>query len=360
MHAPRTILLLLSAAGMSGCTVGVVPGSTQTPAHDVGSGNMPMAAPPLVQAVWAAKEREHVDLWLHSYALISQDTSLIPLFRAGYVDRVTGVRRQRGITTLLETNRATLLARMATRPALIANAQLLPLYFPSWEVMRAAIDQFVRTNGVIEATMDQAMRGYFTVLGASFPSAADRDWLRLFAESVDDENTKFHHAYWVAENRSHAAVIHHVDSLWQRQWRPSLQRYLNATHQQNGELFLTFPLGAEGRTVRFDKAQNFIAGPVPESMGESESVLYVMVHEVAGSLVGAPEPHDQAAVVRAGEMLLERTVPLSVNGYMRFYLQAAGKSAPTDPRAAFLATFAMTDAMRDSIVRQLNTILGAS
>jgi hypothetical protein len=42
------------------------------------------------------------------------------------------------------------------------------------------------------------------VLGASFQSAADREWLRLFVESVDDESRKFYHEYWLSESRARA------------------------------------------------------------------------------------------------------------------------------------------------------------
>jgi hypothetical protein len=47
-----------------------------------------------------------------------------------------------------------------------------------------------------------------------------------------------------------------------------------------------------------------------------------------------------------------------VPGYMRYYLQQAGRSTPTDPHTAFLATFAIPDAVRDAIKRQLDVILG--
>jgi hypothetical protein len=47
-----------------------------------------------------------------------------------------------------------------------------------------------------------------------------------------------------------------------------------------------------------------------------------------------------------------------VPGYMRYYLQQAGRNPPTDPRAMFAQTFAVPDAVRDAITRQLEVILG--
>ena len=51
-------------------------------------------------------------------------------------------------------------------------------------------------------------------------------------------------------------------------------------------------------------------------------------------------------------------MPSAVPGYMRFYLKAAGRAAPTDPKAAFTATFALPDAIHDAIAKQLDVILG--
>jgi hypothetical protein len=43
---------------------------------------------------------------------------------------------------------------------------------------------------------------------------------------------------------------------------------------------------------------------------------------------------------------------------MRYYLQQAGRTPPTDPRAMFAQVFSVPDAVRDAIARQLEVILG--
>jgi hypothetical protein len=168
-------------------------------------------------------------------------------------------------------------------------------------------------------------------------------------------------------------VVSRVEAQWQRDWRPALQRFLNNTQQQNGEIYLSMPLGGEGRTVQFGKLQNAVAGPMPESVGESEQVLYVMAHEITGAVAntaiadnttpadrraGVTSRYEQSAAVRAGALLLEKTIPAAVPGYMRFYLQAAGRTPPADPRALFTSTFAIPDAVREALVRQFDVILG--
>ena len=44
---------------------------------------------------------------------------------------------------------------------------------------------------------------------------------------------------------------------------------------------------------------------------------------------------------------------------MRYYLRAAGVAAPAgDPSSVFVATFAIPDAIRDAVTRQLEVVLG--
>jgi len=318
------------------------------------------------------RTREHVDLWLHSYALLTPDSNLVPYFRRGYRDQVAAVRRQRGISTLLDASRPKLLERINVNPSLATGPQFLPFYFASWDQFRETVNLFVQREGNPRGG-DQTTQQYFAILGASFPTAADREWLRLFVQGVEDESRRFYHDYWLSESRAHAATVARVDSVWQRSWRPIFQRFLNNTQQQNGELYLSLPLDGEGRTVHFGKVQNAVAVQMPDSPQQAEVALYVFAHEIAGSVAstaiednttpaerrsGSTSRYDQSAAVRAGALLLEKTMPNAVSGYMRFYLQAAGRTAPTDPKAAFTATFAVPDAITDAIAKQLDVILG--
>jgi hypothetical protein len=334
----------------------------------------PNAGPtPLVNTTWPVRSREHVDLWLHSYALLTRDTTLVPYFDRGYRERMLTARRERSATSLLDTNRDRLLQRIAVNPALATNGQFLPLYFDSWERMRQAIDLTIRANGNPNASNDPETRTYIAIIASAFPSAPDREWLRTFSESADDESRRFYHAWWTGTSAARGRAVQHVDSLWQRQWRPALQRFLNNTQQQNGELYLSAPLGGEGRTVHFGKQQNAVAVPLPESFAQSDAVLYVMAHEIAGTLAnaaiednttpadrraGVTSRFEQSAAVRAGALLLDRVLPSAVPGYMRYYLQQAGRTAPNEPRTAFNTAFALPDAVRDALARQMDVILG--
>jgi len=332
----------------------------------------PNGSAPLTNAAWPVRTSEHVDLWLHCYALLTADSMLVPYFARGYREEVMALRRQRNVTSQIDANRTRLLTRINEQPSLATGPQFLPFYFASWDQMRDVAELFVQRNGNPRGA-DQTTQQYFAILSANFQTAADREWLRQLVRAVEDESRRFYHDYWASESRAHAAAAARVDSLWQRTWRPALQRFLNNTQQQNGEIYLSLPLDGEGRTVHFGKVQNAVAVQMPDTPQEAEVALYVFAHEIAGSVAntaiednttpaerrtGATSRYDQAAAVRAGALLLEKTMPSAVPGYQRFYLHAVGRAAPNDPKAAFTATFALPDAINDAIAKQLDVILG--
>lgn len=362
---------------VAGCAPTVSPSPSPSPSPGANPVSAPRSAgvppSPLVPSTWAVHTNEGVDLWLHSFAMLSPDTMLVPYFERGYRERMAELRRSRNASSLLDTNRPTLVGRFTANPSLATAAQFLPLYFESWEQMRRMIELFTRSGGNPSSVSDPATRTAFAILASSFPAAADREWLRTFTLSAEDERVRFYHDYWTEQQRVRAPLVSHVDSVWQLQWRPSLQRFLNNSQQQNGELFLSLPLGGEGRTIHFGKQENAVAVDFPDNRDESEYALYVFAHEVAGGVAsaaiadnttpaeqrsGATARYEQSAAVRAGALLLERTIPNAVPGYMRYYLKQAGRTPPTEPRAAFATAFAIPDAVRDAIGRQLDVILG--
>ena len=336
------------------------------------TGTTGSAAPPAQAQVriWPVITRSHVDLWLHGYAMLLRDTSTVPVFRRGYRDRIQAVKAQRSINTLLDANRERLQARLPLSPALF-NGQFAPLYFRDFEQMRQVIDLFLRAEGNPAATNDPILRQFFAVLASSYGSAADRDWLRVFTESLEDERRKFYQEYWATENGGRLGYVRAADSLWQGIYRPKLQRFLNNTQQENGEIVLALTLGGEGRTVNFTSRQNAVASTMPDQ--EPEEAIYVFVHEIVSGIVNTAvndntTPNDQRAgvsgryvttgTVRAGALLLQRAAPELVAGYTRYYLRQAGQSTTGDINARLVSTFPLPTPIVQAIERQLEVVLG--
>lgn len=354
-------LLISSLLFTAACASGGAGGGA-TPSTSTGAGT--------AQQAWPVLTRQHVDLWLHGYAMLLRDTSAVPLFRRGYRDRVQGARAQRNVSTMLDANRERLQQRLALSPALM-NGQFTPLYFANWDQMRQMIALFLQAQGDPAAAADQTTAQYFAVLRQSFGTPADRDWLRLFTEALEDERRQFYQVYWTQENGARLALVRATDSLWQTTYRAKMQGFLNNTQQEAGDIVLALTLGGEGRTVNFSSRQNAVAVGMPEQ--DAREPIYVFAHEVVSSIVATAvndniTPSEQRAgagarympigTVRAGAMLLQRVAPELVAGYTRYYLQQAGLSTTGDINARLVSSFPLPDLIREAIDRQLNVVLG--
>ena len=345
-------------------------GSCSPPVY-TGAGSAGQPAPAEPPPAWHVITRSHVDLWLHGYALLLRDTATPPVFRRGYRERVQAAKAQRNITTQLDANRERLQSRLSLSPALF-NGQFLPLYFASFDQMRQVINLFLQTGGDPRSAADRATAQYFAVLGQSFASAADREWLRLFTESLEDERLKFYQQYWTQEHGARIGVVRAVDSLWnQGGYRRRLQRFLSNTQQEGGDFVLALTLGGEGRTVNFAPRQNAIASTLPDS--DAAEAFYVFAHEAANSIVIAAvndntTPTEQragvsgryitAGTVRAGAMLLQKAAPDLAVGYAQYYLMQAGQAATGDVTARLASVYPLPELIRAAIDRQIDVVLG--
>lgn len=352
-----SILAFLFVGACSGATSGGAPATTTT-------------APAAQSAIWPVKTRMHVDLWLHGYAMLLRDTATIPVFRRGYRDRIQAAKGQRNLSTMLDANRDRLQSRLALSPA-INNGQFAPLYFADWDQMRRVIGLFIQAQGDPRAASDQTLAQYFAMLASSFSTAADREWLRLYTDALEDERRQFYQDYWTHENGARIPMVRQTDSLWQGTYRAKFQRFLNNTQQASGDFILALTLGGEGRTVNFGARQNAVAATMPE--GSALEPIYVLAHEVVSSIVATAvndnvTPTEQRAgtgtlyitrgTVRAGAMLIHRIAPELEAGYTRYYLGQAGLSTTGDISARLVSNFPLPDAIRQAIERQMDVVLG--
>ena len=371
----RSLVMLGCATFFAACAS--VGGGTGGTATSDGTGTSP-GAPTGDQsasgqnAIWPIKTREHVDLWLHGYALLQEDTTFVPFFRRGYSTDMTVLKNRANAVSQLDANRDKLRARLAVNPQLI-NAQFVPLSFSSWNQMTQAIDLFIRANGDPRAASSMEQAQSIAFLAAYFQTGADRDWLRLFVQSLSDESTKFYHSYWQQQQRERANVLEVVDTLWQRNYRPRMQRFLANTQQASGDVLLSLPLDGEGRSLTNGKQSNTITVTFPDRPSDAVEAIYVIAHEIVSGLAGTAvtdnitpeqrrtglgERYQSSAAVRGGALLLQRVAPELLDGYMRYYLKSVNRSAGSNLQSTFLSTFALTDTIRDALNRQLDVVLG--
>jgi len=212
------------------------------------------------------------------------------------------------------------------------------------------------------------------MLASIFRSQPDRNWLRLFVQSLDDESNKFFHQYWMSEQQARGAAYAAVSEQWASKYYPKLQRFLNNTQQPNGQFVLSIPLGGEGRTINDSKESNMIAVGFPKTPETAPEALFTFVHEAVGELAqeaitdnttpaeqrsGATNEYVGNGAVRGGAALLQRVLPDLVPEYMRFYLRTLGRTPSAgDPSAAFAQAFPLPQPILDGITKQIEVVLG--
>lgn len=322
--------------------------------------------------LWPVKTREFVDLWLHGFALLTDDSARVPLFRRGYRDAVTVEKNRRGVVSDLDANVEDLRARLAARPSL-AGAQFAVLAFESEAELDRGFAAFFAANGDPRKAPNQQAAQMIAYLAGYFPMAEDRDWARKFTNALKSESAKFHHAWWVEAQRKREPALAAGDSLWQHVLRPALSRFLGSTKQDGGSLLFSLPLEGEGRTVTFGRRQNVIVVPLPDSAGSAAEALYVTAHELVGAVTspviddnlspaqkraGDGERLSSIALVRGGLMLLQRAAPQLAEGYARFYLRVAQASYSGNPLEALERAFPLNADLADSMRRQIGLAFG--
>jgi hypothetical protein len=360
---------MAAAAGIVTACASVGGGGGGTATND---GTLPTSGQTSPDVVWPVKTREHVDLWLHGFALLQEDTTFVPFFKRGYGTNMIVLKNRANVVTQLDANRDRLRARIATNPQLI-NAQFVPLSFANWTDLSQTVDLFVRAEGNPRAASSQEQAGAIAFLAAYFQTSADREWLRLFVQSLSDESTRFYHSYWTQQQRERSNVLELVDTQWQQTYRPRMQRFLNNTQQAQGEVLLSLPLDGEGRSLTSGKQTNTVTVTFPDRPNDAVEAIYVIAHEVVGGIAnvavsdnitpeqrrtGLGERYQSAAAVRAGALLLQRVAPEILDGYMRYYLRSVNRAPGANVQTTFNTVFAVPDTIREALVRQLEVVLG--
>ncbi len=331
-----------------------------------GTGSTSTAQDSIPATQWPIRTFEHVDLWLHGFAMIQDDTTLVPFFKRGYKAEMNDLKRRANVTTQLDANIANLRNRFAQNPRLV-NAQFLPMYFGSLDEMLQALDLFDRAGGDPQRASSQQMADLIQLINGYFPNATDRQFARLFASSIKDENDRFYKAYWDQKQRERAPVVTAVNNQWNT-YRARLEKFLNNTSQAGGEVILSLPLDGEGRTLNSGKQRNSTVVTFPATEANAAEAIYVIAHEVVGQIVqtavsdnvtptdtrnGLTDRYIAAGTVRGGALLLQKVAPELVAGYQAYYLRSANRTGQS-----FETVFTLPVNVRDAIARQIDVVLG--
>jgi hypothetical protein len=385
-RSQRSLAVAVGAALLASACSGLVGASTQPEAEPA------PPAPAISQEVigqtpWPVKTRYVVDLWLHGLAMLGTDSSRTPPFRRDYRDEMIVAKNSRNILTQLDQNAEMLQHGLRVNPRLMDGARLA-LREGSWEEMGNDIAAFLtsgddsasgRKRPSVLSTWKRAPRtseettDMMRALGAVYRTDADREWLKVFALSLTDEHSKFYEQYWRERQRALRPALAAVDSEFSQRYLKQFRSYLRGVQLPTGEIVLSLPLGAQGRSIF--QGQHSIAIGFPSTADSSLGAVYEFAHEVVGPVAeqavreriapaefraGLGAQLESPAKVRGGAMLLQRAVPELVAGYERHYLAEARVTASGDVDSAFVRAFPLRQSIIDGMDQRLDDVLKAA
>jgi hypothetical protein len=373
MTAARRALAALAAASLLGACAGSQP-KEAAPLAPPPAERTPGADPAArANDPWPMKTHYVVDLWLHGFALITDDTSRVPLFRRGYRDEMVVEKNKRRLTTQLDTKHDSLAKFLAAHPQ-IAGAQFLVLNEHSWEALQDDIKTFLTVNGDPRKGTNQEQAQMIYSWSQLFPGAGDRRWLVIFVKALQDEHAKFYQAYWTGVQQARRPVLAAVDSMWVKVYLRRFRSFQEGTEQSRGDVYLSLPLGAEGRTILGGKRQNIIAVNYPATRDSAVTAMFVIAHEAVGNIAatavrdnttpnevraGLADRYLNAATVRGGAMLVQQIAPDRLAEYEAFYLTAAAVPfTPGQEALAFRTAFTLPDQILEAMRHSIEGISG--
>ena len=301
-----------------------------------------------LQSHWQVLSRPQVDLWYHGLALVGYEQAQgMPLYNAQYTDRVLAVKDSLGVRTKLDKDALDFLGEFQDDDV-FQNLHFLPLYFPvatperMLRALAAVADRDVSDTSIVGADTRSGVR----FAAANFRSGDQRKVLGRFVEALEEEWEKFYQRYW--EDHVHDAGLEsEMQRRWDRTLAPAVDGFLTDQRLKNGRIFVSPPLGPEGRLVRgnaFQGVEPAVAVWMPEPV-DTTTPLYSAVRELCFSVVNGWQE-----AVRCGAMVLQGTAPELVPDYERVYVNAVGG----DTSAASLAhSFEEAFAVAAPVVEQL-------
>jgi hypothetical protein len=301
---------------------------------------------------WLVLSKPQVDLWYHGLALIGfEQAQGMPLYNAQYVDRLLAVKESMGLRTKLDRDVLDLLGEFQG-DNVFQVLHFLPLYFPvatperMLRALAAVADRDISDTSIVGPDTRAGVR----YAAANFRTGDQREVLKRFVEALQEEWEKFYRQYW-EDNIHDAGLEREMQRRWDATLAPAVDHFLVDQRLKNGRIFVSPPLGPEGRMLRgnaFQGIEHAVAVWSPQPVDTTTS-LYSAVRELCFSVVNGPRE-----AVRCGAMLLQQSAPELVPQYQRVYVNAVGGDTSAASLAqSFEKSFPVTGQVSEQLEEQL-------
>jgi len=205
-----------------------------------------------------------------------------------------------------------------------------------------------------------------------FPDPAEHEFVKLFAESMDDERDRFYKSYREARTEVDQASREKFEQLWKSEGANLLSPWAARSGVNVFNIYLCPVMKRNGRGVPVNQEQRVlfhVVAPLPETKAESLQSLFVVLHETTHRLTDRlvdssttiSEP--QKAVARenaafyADHLFLKSRYPQLHEAYLKFFLSLdqsglSGAAVETEFLKSYPVETALQGAL-DQLVRSL-------
>jgi hypothetical protein len=176
-----------------------------------------------------------------------------------------------------------------------------------------------------------------------FPDPAEHEFLKQFAESMDDERDRFYNPYREARTEVDQASLERFEQLWKAEGAKILGPWASRSGVNVFNIYLCPVMKRNGRGVPINQEQRVlfhVVAPLPETKAESLQSLFVVLHETTHRLTdrlvdsATTIPERQKAVSRenaafyADHIFLKAQHPQHHATYLKFFLSLDQSGLP--------------------------------
>ena len=176
-----------------------------------------------------------------------------------------------------------------------------------------------------------------------FPDPAEHEFLKQFAESMDDERDRFYKHYREARTEVDQASQERFEQLWKAEGLKLVSPWATRSGVNVFNIYLCPVMTRNGRGVPVNQEQRVlfhVVAPLPETKAESIQTLFVVLHEtthrltdrLVDSTTTIPEGQKPAsrenAAFFADHLFLKARHPQHHQAYLKFFLSLDQSGLP--------------------------------
>ncbi len=282
---------------------------------------------------WRVQVAPQIDLWFHGLAVIGYGIdAAVPLYDSAYAAAASGRSALVELRALRDT-----FAKDPAYPIL----HFVPLYFARSDAgtMLDAVEAVARAApGSAPRVRDERAQLAAVALSAALPKAKQRRMLGEFVRALRRDWERGFRSAWDSALAGRKSELDSIQIVWDSTFAPRLRDLLFAGKLDEGVVYVSRPLGPEGRIFSGDRRNNVVAVRFAE---RPEAVAFAVVREMCfewmrGVLADYVAPVERRGreqelegytAIHCGALVMERLLPERAADYREFYAELAGRGS---------------------------------